>query len=329
MSQVGFEMRTANGSTSTRYQISPSKCSAMTDFSSRGGVAISTDHTASAVSWGAIIGGAVVTASISLMLVAAGAGLGFTSISPWTNSGATATTVGIAAIAWLAVTQIISAASGGYLAGRLRTKRVGLHTTEVGFRDTAHGFMTWGLGSLIGAVMLASAASSIVSGTASLGASAASGLGSAVSGAASQVAGRIDLPNLDPSSYMTDTLFRSDRPAANGADPAPARAEVGRIVAMSIRNGQIAPADKTYVANVIAAQSGISQADATKRIDDGIAKAKETAAKAEQTARETADAARKAAASLALATFIAMLIGALASSFGANLGGKARDKLDV
>lgn len=58
---------------------------------------------------------------------------------------------------------------------------------------------------------------------------------------------------------------------------------------MSIRNGNTAPADKSYVANVIAAQTGISQPDAEKRITDAIAKAKETVAKAEQTAREMAD----------------------------------------
>lgn len=35
--------------------------------------------------------------------------------------------------------------SGGMAchSGRLRTKRVGLHTDEVFFRDTAHGFLSW------------------------------------------------------------------------------------------------------------------------------------------------------------------------------------------
>ncbi len=298
------------------------------DPTSRGVVDAATTHSSSAVSWGAILGGAVVSAAVSLMLLTAGAGLGFTSVSPWTNAGATATTFGVVALAWLAAVQLIAAGAGGYLAGRLRTKRVGLHTDEVAFRDTAHGFMTWAVSAIVSVMLIASATSAIVGGTARLGASAASGLGSAVSGVASQAAGRVDLPNLDPSAYVTDTLFRTDKPAPSSTDPAPARAEVGRIVAMSIRNGAIAPADKTYVASVIAAQTGISQPDAEKRIDDGIAKTKEAAAKAEQTARAAADTARKAAASFALASFIAMLIGALASSYGATLGGRARDKFD-
>lgn len=299
----------------------------MTDTTLRGVPDATTARASSAVSWGAVFGGAVVSASISLMLLAAGAGLGFVSVSPWTNAGVTAATFGIAAMIWLAVVHLVSAGAGGYLAGRLRTKRVGLHTEEVAFRDTAHGFMAWAVGAILSTVLLASAASAVIGGTARLGASAAFGVGSAVSGAASQVAGRLGLSSLDPSAYVTDTLFRAERPASSSADTAPARAEVGRILAMSIRNGDMSPADKSYVASVIAAQTGVSQPDAEKRITDAIAKTKETVAKAEQTARETADMARKATASFALATFIAMLIGALAASYGATLGGRARDKV--
>ncbi len=300
----------------------------MTDITSHAPVVRSSSM--SAVSWGAILAGAVGSAAVSLMLLAAGAGLGFTSISPWSNSGVTATTFGIAAVLWLALIQVLSMGFGGYIAGRLRTRSAGPHTAEVGVRDTAHGFLAWAVGSIVGAVLLASTASAIIGGTARLGASAASGLGSAVTNvagqAAGQAAGRADLGSLDPSAYLTDTLFRSERPAPASGDVAPARAEVGRIVATSLRNGDMTAADRTYVASVIAAQTGIAQADAEKRISDAIQQAKDTAAKAEQTARETADTARKAAAQLALATFIAMLIGALSASFAATLGGRARDR---
>ena len=57
----------------------------------------------------------------------------------------------------LVVTQWLSAALGGYLAGRLRTKSVGVHTDEVFFRDTAHGFLAWALATLIGAALLVAA----------------------------------------------------------------------------------------------------------------------------------------------------------------------------
>lgn len=121
----------------------------MTAYTSRGLADGTTARASSAVSWSDVLGGAVVSASISLMLLAAGAGLGFTSISPWSNAGVAATTFGIAALVWLALVHLVAAGAGGYLAGRLRTRRVGLHTDEVAFRDSAHGFMTWAVSVIV------------------------------------------------------------------------------------------------------------------------------------------------------------------------------------
>ncbi len=65
------------------------------------------------------------------------------------------------------VMAMISSAVGGYLAGRLRTKWVGVQTTEVTFRDTAHGFLAWAVASVLGAMLLASPASSLIGAAAS------------------------------------------------------------------------------------------------------------------------------------------------------------------
>ena len=118
------------------------------------------------VSWPAVIGGAFVSASLALILLSLGTGLGFSSISPWSNMSVAASTIGKAAIAWLIITQIIASAMGGYLAGRLRTKWVNVHTDEVYFRDTAHGFLVWALGLVVTAAFLASAATSLAGGAA-------------------------------------------------------------------------------------------------------------------------------------------------------------------
>ena len=99
----------------------------------------------SAVSWPAIIAGAVAIAAVALILLALGSGLGLSSVSPWPNSGPSATTFGVYAAVWLIVVQWVSAGFGGYLTGRLRTKWVGVHTDEIYFRDTAHGFLAWAL----------------------------------------------------------------------------------------------------------------------------------------------------------------------------------------
>src|ERR1700683_1707633 len=73
------------------------------------------DANASGVSWAAIIAGAFVTAALALILLALGAGAGLSSLSPWSNSGASPAAVGFGALIWIALTEIISAASGGHL----------------------------------------------------------------------------------------------------------------------------------------------------------------------------------------------------------------------
>jgi hypothetical protein len=75
-----------------------------------------------AASWAAIFAGAFVAVSLSLVLLTLGAGLGFASISPWSDRGLSAGAFTIASSIWLIVTQWLSAAAGGYIAGRLRQR---------------------------------------------------------------------------------------------------------------------------------------------------------------------------------------------------------------
>jgi hypothetical protein len=72
---------------------------------------------ASALSWSAIIGGALAAAGVTLILVALGAGLGFASISPWSRPSSAATTFGVMTAIWFVVVQWLASAFGGYLAG--------------------------------------------------------------------------------------------------------------------------------------------------------------------------------------------------------------------
>ena len=118
---------------------------------------------ASAVSWGAIVAGAAGAAALALILLMLGTGLGLSSVSPWAYSGVSATTFGVSTILWLTFTQLVASGMGGYLAGRLRTKWVAVHTDEVYFRDTAHGFLSWAVAALATAALLTSVIGSIVS----------------------------------------------------------------------------------------------------------------------------------------------------------------------
>ena len=276
------------------------------------------EASSSGVSWGAVVGGAFVAAALALVLLALGAGLGLSSVSPWSNSGASAKTIGIGAIVWLTLTQILASGMGGYLAGRLRTKWVDVHTDEVYFRDTAHGFLVWAVGVVMTASLLTSAAASLVSGTAQLGASALP----AAAGGAAAVTSRADVPAANPGAYFTDLLFRSERPSAEASDVS-VREEVGRIVAVGFAKGEFAPADRAYLGTLVSARTGLAQPEAEKRVNEVLVQVKT----AETAAREAADTARKAAVYASLWIFLSLLIGAFCAAYAATIGGRQRDHI--
>jgi hypothetical protein len=119
----------------------------------------------SAIAWSAIIAGTVGAIALTLTLLALGTAFGLAAASPWPGVGPTPETFTIGAGVWLIVTQWASAALGGYVAGRTRTRWHGLHTDEVFFRDTIHGFMTWATATvLIAGVAVAATALSNISG---------------------------------------------------------------------------------------------------------------------------------------------------------------------
>jgi hypothetical protein len=113
-----------------------------------------------------------------------------------------------------------------------------------------------------------------------------------------------------------DTLLRSDTPASQSSGNAPdPRGEMVRLFTSSFRNGgDLKPADREYVSKVVAARTGLSQADADKRVNDVV-----TQVKADM------DAARKAAAQLAFWLTASLLIGAFCASLAATEGGGLRD----
>ena len=292
---------------------------------------------ASAISWAAVIAGAFAAAAMGLILIALGAGLGLSAVSPWAQSGASATAIGVGGAIWLLLTSAIASAIGGYLAGRLRTGWTDVPGDEVFFRDTAHGFIAWSVGTVITAAVLTSAAGALVGGAAKVAATGAVAASATVAGAATTAPGqeRASTP-AGLAAYYADGLFRTENaPPAPGSDAASAaatppaalasREEVGRIFVNGLRNGDIPPSDRLYLSRVVAARTGMSLADADKRVNDAFANAKAVTADTERKAREAADAARKAAAGVSLWAFIALLLGAFAASYAATVGGRLRD----
>src|SRR5664279_848660 len=185
-----------------------------------------------AISWAAIAAGAVAAAALTLVLLAFGVGMGFSVVSPWGNSGVSAATFEIGTGLYLIVVAMLASTIGGYIAGRLRTRWVGVHTHEVFFRDTAHGFLAWALATVIGAGFLAAAVSNIAGG-------ASPGLAPAANVSATAGSGR-------PLDYYVDALLRPN-PAANpnATDPGAARREIAGILTKGIADGDVAGPDRT------------------------------------------------------------------------------------
>jgi hypothetical protein len=182
---------------------------------------------------------------------------------------------------------------------------MGTHTHEVFFRDTAHGFVTWAVATAIVAMVVASATSSMLAG----GIHAVTTM---ASGAAQGAASNAQIGSVAP--YDVDALFRTTSSDANSRST-DGWGEATRILANGLSTGGVPDADRTYLASLIAARAGISQADAQKRVDEVVARA-----------RQNAETARKAAATTSLLTALAMMIGAFVACAAAALGGHERDQ---
>jgi hypothetical protein len=216
----------------------------------------------------------------------------------------------------------------------LRTKWTGVHSNEVFFRDSAHGFLAWALATLIGATVLASTTAYLANGAVAGGVSASAQAGQSIDvsrvyvdklfrpGPAAAVA-RAPAPT--PAATNNDQA--SSPAAAGNANPEPAeasdnqtnsrqaRAEILRLWVADLRSGEnLGANDAAYVAKVVAAQTGMSEADAQKRVDQVVTEAK-----------TAADKARQGAAHLSFWLTAALLFGAFAASLAAVEGGVLRD----
>lgn len=245
------------------------------------------------VEWGAVFGGAIATLASSLVLLNFGAAVGLASVSPWTTTTTGLKAVGVGAAFWFLLVSLWSFALGGYLAGRMRHRWSDAAPSEMEFRDSVHGLLVWSLAVLVGAIVATSGVASV-----------AKGLGSATSLAATS----------EPITSAADTLLRTDRPQPDAAS-AETRGEISRLLASDIQAGAVGVQDKTYLAQLISARTGIPQADAEKRVNEAV-----------DSLKTGADRARKIAVVVGFLTASILLIGAAMAWWAASVGGAHREK---
>lgn len=264
-------------------------------------------HSGSYLEWGAIFGGAVLSAAITTLFTTFGSAIGLSLVSFESSRSTGLTALAVAGTLWVLWVSVTASAAGGYLAGRMRRPAADASQHERHVRDGSHGLVVWA----VGALLIAGLAASSITGLAKTAATGAAAVTTAAGAALSQ--------QPDALTTAADTLTRS-----TGAAPVTQaeRDEASRILVRSLASGQLDPADRSYVASRMAARMSIAQPEAEKRIDDAFARLTQ----AKETAKQAAERARKFGVLSAFLTAAALLVGAAAAWMAAQLGGKHRDE---
>jgi len=245
--------------------------------------------------WTPVIAGAFGAAALSFILITFGLTIGLvvSSTSPtWRDASAA---LAILSGLYLILQAIASFGLGGYIAGRTRRPQAAARTEDVEIRDGFHGLATWALAVLIGAALAALVGGAGLNRTAAL-------------------APRANASSAEPLlSYELDRLFRSPRRAAN-VDIGPERAEAGRILMTSSSHSGVSSDDRGYLVQQVATTTGLSPADADKRVNTAIEDSQTAIAKS-----------RHSAVILAFSLAAATLLGAITAWMAACAGGRHRD----
>jgi hypothetical protein len=197
------------------------------------------------VDWPCALGGAVLAAAISSLLLAFGSGLGLSLVSPWPAERLNSTVFGIIMIVWSVFVPLVAFALGGYFAGRLRRPWHSLSTAEVAFRDAAHGALVWATSIVIGAILLGILASTAT--------------------------GLTQQPTM---SRVVDDLFRSENAPNDGTRAA--RDEAERLVGTT-GGVTLSQSDQAYLSTLVERSTGLPQAEASQRVTTVLQQARETA----------------------------------------------------
>ena len=267
-------------------------------------VALPAERT-SAIDWGTVIAGALITSALWLILFAFGVGAGVAAVSPYSWNNPSGTTLTIVGVAWFCIITIGSYIAGAFFVGRFRRSAEFRTVEEREQRDGAHGLVVWAVALMVGVAV-----------TATLSASVGRTVSSAAGGAttmATQAASQNGVSNI------VDAMLR---PAVDqNAGPLQrqnAAAEVTRILSTATAQGRITNEVRDYIARIVAAEANVPQEDARKRVDTAIEEAK-----------KAADTARKLAIVLAFLIGAVSIIAAGAAYWAAVAGGRLREEAIV
>ena len=233
------------------------------------------------VSWGGVLAGVVAGLVTQLVLNLVGIGIGASTLNPMTGDNPSASGFSIGAGIWWAVSGIIAAFVGGYIASRLSGRP---KSSTGGW----HGLTSWALTTLVIFYLLSTAVGSLIGGAFSTVSSAIGGVGHAVTSAA-QTAAPALTQGTDPVGAMQQAL---SAPAAN--DPGNMK-DATTALAKALATGddaQVADA-REKVAQAMAKSQNIPIDQARSRVASYEQQYRDKAAAVKQQAAEAADTAAK------------------------------------
>ena len=247
--------------------------------------------------WSPIIFGALTAAAVSSILMAFGAavGLGVSSASPTWRDASFA--LWLLSGIFLVLQALVSFTCGGYLAGRTRSPYAPASAEETERRDGWHGLGSWALAIIMGAI-----------------------IATLIGMAANRPTALTTSPATSESSvlsYEIDHLLRAPRRVPS-AELAPIRAEAARILLTSSSHSGVSADDRGYLVQTVSATTGLTGADAERRVDTAIANSRRAIANT-----------RSSTIILAFSLATSLLLGALAAWAGAEAGGRHRDGMPL
>jgi hypothetical protein len=252
--------------------------------------------TAFDIQWGAIIAGALAASALAFVLHAfAGAiGISLSSTAP-TWRDASFVLILVSGL-YLILVALISYGFGAFVSARLRPASVG-GADDIEFRDGMHGLIVWALATLLSGLLVIAVAQA----TPRLAAPSSGGPSTSVAG-----------ENII--AYDLDRLFRSERRPQSVGNMDYPRAEAARILLTVSSHRGLQPDDRTYLARLVSATTGLGQPEAERRVDSVVVQARENVSRA-----------RRSAVILGFMVGAAALVGAIAAWFAACAGGRQRD----
>ncbi|MDE2061192.1 MAG: hypothetical protein KGJ00_02175 [Bradyrhizobium sp.] len=250
------------------------------------------------LAWSPVVLGAFTASAVSSILIAFGAavGLGVSSASPTWRDASVA--LWLLSGIFLILIALVSFGCGGYLAGRTSLPSGAAVAEDIERRDGWHGIASWALAVILSVILATLIAASAANHTSALTARPSSSEPAVLS-------------------YEIDHLLRAPRRLPS-AELEPVRAEAGRILLTSSSHSGVSADDRAYLVQMVTAVTGLSGADAERRVDTIIANAKRAISHA-----------RASAIILAFSVAASLLLGAIAAWAGAEAGGRHRDGMPL